>query len=96
MCRSRWARGEGEHQRGVLFVPPYFVYGEYDKVEVILKKYGLSNRGEHETKYTSFGDVVVGVERKFWQKSLEAVGGWSNIKTTWRVDLMHRCQPILR
>ena len=41
------------------------MYGEYDKVEVILKKYGLSNRGEHETKIPSFGDVVVGVERKF-------------------------------
>ena len=39
-----------EHQKGVLFVPPYFVYGEYEKVEKMLHKYCLSNGGEEMTK----------------------------------------------
>ena len=49
VCRSRGPEAKDEHQRGVLFVPPYFVYGEYEKVEVIWKSMAC-RRGEHETK----------------------------------------------
>ena len=40
---------ECEHQNGVLFVPPHFIYGQYENVERVLKKYALAD-GSQTTK----------------------------------------------